>query len=403
LITNYNYNVVEYNGIQVGFPVEKRNTQSLRWAVPSKLDAYQSLVHQFSSTDPTSSSSSSMEQQSCLNAAFVKSCLSQHVSSTAAVDKENNSHNNTRKSKNSSSDLTHVTPCLNTSDNDEEVIFVESDRKTDSSGSSSSRRDSDDRDVAFYIAGRPDGISEQLDMTHTDARNWSAHTVVIEAKSRVNRISRPPPLHDLIQLTSYILMTGSVVGDLVQSIRAEPDTEVESKSKRARNNNNNHNDNDEASKDKDVVLSTSIDMEATANNTTNTEEVAVAVDLTAVENSESLNNENLTSTKGNAEAAVVVVDDNQEKPTNSDISQYTSENFDVYRLDFRSDSHRHGFHFFADVLPRLHVFKDAIATMRADDGLRYRWLMALSNMDQQTQVEIVTSLCPYVQLSTAST
>lgn len=75
--------------------------------------------------------------------------------------------------------------------------------------------------VAFFILGRPDGISDQLDMSSNDCSQWKHVSVVVEAKMRTQRISIPPPLYDLIQLTAYILMSGYYCGDLVQTIKTK--------------------------------------------------------------------------------------------------------------------------------------------------------------------------------------
>lgn len=362
---------------QMGFPVEQRNTQSLRWAVPSDPEAYKLFLQTFSS---------SSSDHFSLDYDLVKSNLSQHMSKTSSNQNE-----------------ISPTPAELSSNGISEVIVVDdindNSNGCDSNGVSSSNSNSTHSnsncvlvdinsdsnqnsvveipsDVAFYIVGRPDGLSTQLDMTHKDVHKWTTHTVVVEAKSRVRRISRPPPLYDQIQLTAYMLMTGSIVGDLVQSIRTESES-TESSPKKARNN---------------EILSV---IEATHVNTT-------TVDLTE--------DECVTGTEEvvNNESAIVcpaATDKNQAVHVNiSDISQYTSENFDVFRLDFRTDilSQRHGYHFFNDVFPRLHVFKDAVLTMRADDGLRYCWLNALSSRDEETLAEIIMNLCHYVNLRNQS-
>ena len=54
----------------------------------------------------------------------------------------------------------------------------------------------------FLLVGRVDGISHQLDLTDPDPSTWTEIKVVVEMKSRVRRISSPPPLYEQIQLVS---------------------------------------------------------------------------------------------------------------------------------------------------------------------------------------------------------
>jgi hypothetical protein len=70
----------------------------------------------------------------------------------------------------------------------------------------------------FYIIGKVDGVSHQLDISHSDAHQWRPIRVVVEVKNRVNRIPQDPPLYDQIQLVAYMIMLGCDCGDLVQSI-----------------------------------------------------------------------------------------------------------------------------------------------------------------------------------------
>lgn len=321
---------------QVGFPVDRRNTQYLRWAVPADAAAHQDILQHFSA---------SSSDECPLDYDAVRKCLSQQVSATTFDKVDLNPDPDTPEPGGSTNEKS--------SSSRSEKLECGSDNQLDNNTDP-------DVDVAFYIVGRPDGLSEQLDMAHSDARRWSTHTVVIEAKSRVSRISRPPPLYDQIQLTAYMLMAGCVVGDLVQSIRVDRDgdREVESEVKRA----------------KKVA----------------TESATTTVDLTEDDGVASLHEED-------AKVARLPAEEEEAGKADSDISQYTPENFDVYRLDFRVDTYRHGFHFFADVLPRLRVFRDAILALRVDDGLRYSWLDSLARQDLAAQAEIVKRLCPYVE------
>ena len=72
---------------------------------------------------------------------------------------------------------------------------------------------------SFVLIGRVDGVSHQLDLRSEDPAQWSKTLrVVVEMKSRVNRISSPPPLYEQIQLVSYMIILGCHCGDLVQAV-----------------------------------------------------------------------------------------------------------------------------------------------------------------------------------------
>lgn len=75
----------------------------------------------------------------------------------------------------------------------------------------------------FYIVGFIDGISEQLDCSATNASEWKPHHVIVEAKSRMGKVSphNHPPLYDQIQLVTYMIMLGVKYGDLVEYISSQ--------------------------------------------------------------------------------------------------------------------------------------------------------------------------------------
>jgi hypothetical protein len=72
--------------------------------------------------------------------------------------------------------------------------------------------------VLFYIVGKVDGLSTQLDLRSDDATQWREMQVVVEVKNRLGRIAAEPPLYDQIQLVTYMLMLGCQFGDLVQAV-----------------------------------------------------------------------------------------------------------------------------------------------------------------------------------------
>lgn len=70
----------------------------------------------------------------------------------------------------------------------------------------------------FFIVGKIDGLSTQLDLRSNDATQWREMQVVVEVKNRLGRIAAEPPLYDQIQLVTYMLMLGCRFGDLVQAV-----------------------------------------------------------------------------------------------------------------------------------------------------------------------------------------
>ena len=93
----------------------------------------------------------------------------------------------------------------------------------------------------FYIVGKVDGISFQLDASSEDAREWHEIKVVVEVKNRIGRIPLEPPLYDQIQLVTYMLMLGCPFGDLVQAMTCN--SQYGNRNRRNDNSNNNSNNN----------------------------------------------------------------------------------------------------------------------------------------------------------------
>ena len=76
-------------------------------------------------------------------------------------------------------------------------------------------------DPMFYIVGKVDGVSHQLDLSSPDPRQWVPVKVVVEVKNRIGAIAASPPLYDIIQLSTYMLMLGCECGDLVEAYAPE--------------------------------------------------------------------------------------------------------------------------------------------------------------------------------------
>ena len=106
----------------------------------------------------------------------------------------------------------------------------------------------DDDTICFWLKGKVDGVSHQMDCSLEDARLWQPMKVVVEVKSRVNRINNIPPLRDIIQMMSYVQMLDAHAGDLVQAIldggsddNTSSTSSSTSSSTASSNNNNNNN------------------------------------------------------------------------------------------------------------------------------------------------------------------
>lgn len=98
----------------------------------------------------------------------------------------------------------------------------------------------------FYVIGKVDGISHQLDCSSEDCSQWKSIKVIIELKNRVRGIINPPPFYEQIQVLTYLIMLDCEYGDHVQSIsKIEEDKEKSFKTDHhsidTRNNNNNNN------------------------------------------------------------------------------------------------------------------------------------------------------------------
>ena len=277
--------------------------------------------------------------------------------------------------------------------------------------------------------------------------------VVIEAKSRTNKLLISPPLHDQIQLVTYMLMTQSSKGDLLQSIRTvvssvcdETDADLIIDV-----------DSDDASDDisaseglttrnrrrkvssstviTTTTTTTAVTATATARSTTSisvdedfkmvkkSKQEVVVVDLSHDENGSDLNpcagkhpstaiKEEETKvdecldvvTKSVSESSTTVVDDTgllKSLETAADVKPapepkkyiYKPADIHIHRIDLNDDVCQHGRHFFSDVLPRLRTFSAAVHTMRNDDSLRYRWLLGTD----EEKVSILYELCPYLE------
>jgi len=78
------------------------------------------------------------------------------------------------------------------------------------------------------LVGAVDGVADEVVLTRGEGEgegeeSWALRTVVVEVKSRVRRIARPPALHDQLQAVAYSLMLRAEAAHLVQTLGEEMD------------------------------------------------------------------------------------------------------------------------------------------------------------------------------------
>eukprot|EP01031_Cornospumella_fuschlensis_P024400 gene24400-29496_t len=84
----------------------------------------------------------------------------------------------------------------------------------------------------FKIIGKIDGLSVQplVQTTASGALDVKDTIVVVEVKNRVRGFSTPPPLYEMIQVVSYMIMLGAEYADLVQAMLVTPTADSSSES-----------------------------------------------------------------------------------------------------------------------------------------------------------------------------
>jgi hypothetical protein len=206
-------------------------------------------------------------------------------------------------------------------------------------------------------------MSYQLDTSEEEAVLWKEMKVVIEMKTRTQRIQRPPPLYEQIQLVSYMVMLGCEHGDLVQAIP----------------------NNDVAPKDESVNFAQKVMQREKVSNVEDSVITADARDIASAE----ITILDITTTLQpecniNKNSTVTVLGQIPQQQT------YLSA-FHVHRVHLHGAPYHHSHHWEETILPRLHVFKDAILAVRKDDELRYAFLLAT----EEERKQLVAYLCPY--------
>lgn len=182
---------------------------------------------------------------------------------------------------------------------------------------------------AFCLIGKVDGISYQLDTASDDASQWIPNKVVVEVKSRVFCVRDPPPLYEQIQLVSYMIMLNCKQGDLVQAVRSP------------------------------------------ANEITTTVSTSETLDVNG--------------------AASITIETRIQSSTSSSSSS-NPKDFLISRVTLNAAPYYHQFHWETVIVPRLHVFRDALMVLRKNDDLRSCYLLATDD----AKIAMIHHLCPYL-------
>jgi hypothetical protein len=272
---------------------------------------------------------------------------SEVISTTTTMTVHNDSHFAVKKSitdyftqtkrslpTSSSSTTTSYETISSTSVDDKMKSEVKSKRQKKSSNSSfsTSTSSSSKQPIAFCIIGKVDGISYQLDTSSDDVNQWKEMKIVIEMKNRVKRIFTPPPLYEQIQLVSYLIMTGCQYGDLVQVLPEEEENVDDQQ----------------------------------------------AIEATAPSQPKDEGTSTCTSVQSDKESYL--------KPVS-----WNSSNYSITRITLDGSPYHHRYHWDTAIIPRLHIFKDAIQSLRKDDELRYSFLLG----SDEERLLLIYHLCPY--------
>ncbi len=180
-------------------------------------------------------------------------------------------------------------------------------------GAKKRRRQNADNKPSFFLIGKVDGVSHQLDMSAEDPALWAAAKIVVEMKSRLSRISSPPPIYEQIQLVCYMVILDCSHGDLVQAIAQQQEARLSSN-----------------------------------------------------------------------------------KPPQLTIREgeiHYDDDFSISRVSLHGPPYFHSKHWHEIIVPRLRVFREAVVALRADDGLRYAYLLG----SEAEKLEILYQLCPYFE------
>jgi hypothetical protein len=236
--------------------------------------------------------------------------------------------------------------------------------------------------IDFSIIGKVDGVSYQLNSSSDNSSDWKAMKIIIEVKNRVRRLSSPPPLYEQIQLIAYLIMNGCEYGDLVQVMPTDEDTNKYDSGKL-----NEKEKLDKENAEKNVLekyLSISDNSKSNDNNFNNSSSKNI--------NDGSNNNNNNRSSSNYLTSQSILRSSSFSSSSKSlDSFSYSSSNYSIIRIALQGPPYYHQYHWDTVILPRLHIFKDAIMTLRKDDDLRYSFLLG----EEPERRSIIYHLCPY--------
>lgn len=216
--------------------------------------------------------------------------------------------------------------------------------------------------IAFKLIGLVDGVSYQLDTSSSDVNNWLPTKIIVEIKNRVSRISNPPPLYEQIQLISYLIMLDSSQGDLVQSI---PQKQVDTFK---------------------IEPPSSTKHETTIGMSVQQPNLALSSIDTGTTTLESQDPSSVPE-----ESGTVSMTYDQTTITTTSKPTKPEKDFLITRIYLDGPPYYHRHHWETVIIPRLHVFRDAILTVRKDDDLRKSFLLS----EEEQRLHLIYSLCPY--------
>ena len=348
-----------------GYPVDKRNESSYIWSIPRD-DTFDEMTLFF------------FEGKKLVNPFGLRDHTRPHISTTrkpgASIDSAASAPSAVASlDSNTSVDLTLALSDVPTSTN----------------------ANSPQDDVAFYIVGRVDGISEQYDKHHADPVMWTYSSVVVEAKSRATRIQTSPSIHDQIQLVTYMLMHGTTCGDLIQTITTASSEEPSGSSS---NNNKRHK--------RDLIVNSvavngppadvSVTIDLTGEDDVSPWVPVPAASVSPIHNNDIASSSLLTAvplnTRLQASSTAPPVSSSAPLPQ----ATYDPSSFHMHRIDLLHDpAFNHAYHYFTTILPRLRQFNAAVHRMRQDDVMRWSYLLA-SDADR---LSLLVGLCDYFDAS----
>jgi hypothetical protein len=252
-------------------------------------------------------------------------------------------------------------------------------RTTKKSSYSSSSSSSALNPIDFSIIGKVDGVSYQMNSSSDNSSHWKAMKIIIEVKNRVRRLSSPPPLYEQIQLIAYLIMNGCEYGDLVQVMPTDEDQNKNDSGKIMNEKEKFEKENEEKN-----VLAKYLSVNNSNGNSNDNNN-----------NSSSKNDNNTNKASTNSVTSQSLLRSSTSSFSSSskslDSFSYSSSNYSITRIALQGPPYYHHYHWDTVILPRLHIFKDAIMTLRKDDDLRYSFLLG----EEEDRLSIIYHLCPY--------